>query len=1053
MKLQFKEQDFQIRAVNAIVDVFAGQSLKTNKFTLERSKALILKAKEAASGTQTLDFENDLMEEIGYRNTSIKVSDSQLAKNIKEIQQENDIKEITTIQKPAGIKIGLNLTIEMETGTGKTYTYIRTMYELNKKYGWSKFIVVVPSIAIREGVYKSFEVTQEHFQELYGHKISPFIYNSKRPQDIENFASDNRISVMIINSQAFAGRGSARGKDALRIYQELDQFGSRRPIDIISQTNPILIIDEPQSIMGDGKKTSKTAISMQEFKPLCTIRYSATHKKEFNKVYRLDALDAYNRKLVKKIQVKGIALKGSTGTSGYLYLEHISLSTSKPPFAVVEYEQRTKSGSIKKVRQKLSEGANLYQLSGNMPAYKNQTITEINGYKNKIVVNGEDIFPGDILNHEDDAAFRRVQIRECILSHLQKERELFSKGIKVLSLFFIDSVDKYRQYDDEGEQELGEYATIFEEEYNKLRSEFLDLFKLEYNDYLHKTDPSNIHKGYMPDDYVKYLDRDDAHNVHNGYFSTDKKGKSIDPKVKRGKEDSDDISAYDLIMKDKERLLSFEEPTRFIFSHSALKEGWDNPNVFQICALKHADSGSTTRRRQEVGRGMRLCVNRHGVRQDYETVGQQVQELNKLTIIASESYESFAKGLQKEIADTLKDRPAKASVEFFVGRMLTNEKGEKHHITEIEGKKLNKILYKNDIIDEDDKITAEGRELIELGKIPMPDTLEPYKDHITKLIKSIYTGDSIKAEDERQTIILKTNSNFKKKEFQALWNKINLKSIYEVNFDTPKLIEQSKNLINAQLNIADRVYEVRTGELQDGSIEDMQEGSLFQEQQKEYNKLSKQSYTNTVYDLVGEIEVKTNLTRRSIVDILKSINAEKFLLVRKNPEEFISKCAKLINEAKASLVINNIVYHKTDEIHDAKTVFTNDKNALRNSELLKKHIYDFIATDSKVEQNLVAAMETSVEIVVYAKLPRSFSIPTPVGTFNPDWAIVFDKDKVRHIYFVVETKGSSSDQDLKEIEKLKIHCASEHFAAISGNSVKFDRISGYDTLMEIVQLK
>ena len=1048
MKLQFKEQDFQVKAVKAVVDVFAGQPRKTNKFTLERSKALIKKAKEVATGVQTLEFENDLMEEIGYRNSSMKVSDSQLEKNIKQVQQENDIKEITTIEKPTGIKIGLNLTIEMETGTGKTYTYIRTMYELNKKYGWSKFIVVVPSIAIREGVFKSFEVTQEHFQELYGHKITPFIYNSKRPQDIENFASDNRISVMIINTQAFA----ARGKDARRIYQELDQFGSRKPIEIISQTNPIIIIDEPQSVMGDGKKNSKTAVSMQEFKPLCTIRYSATHKKEYNKIYRLDALDAYNRKLVKKIQVKGIALKGSTGTSGYLYLEHISLSTTKPPFAVVEFEQRIKAGAIKKVRQKLAEGANLHELSGNMPAYKNQTITEINGYKNKIVVSGEDISPGDILNHEDEASFRRVQIRECILSHLQKEKELFGKGIKVLSLFFIDSVEKYRQYDEAGEQQLGEYATIFEEEYNKLIGEFLDLFKQEYNDYLHKTDPSNIHKGYMPDDYETYLSRDEAQNVHNGYFSIDKKGRSIDPTVKRGKEDSDDISAYDLIMKDKERLLSFEEPTRFIFSHSALKEGWDNPNVFQICALKHADSGSTTRRRQEVGRGMRLCVNRNGVRQDFETVGEQVQELNKLTIIASESYESFAKGLQKEIAATLKDRPEKASIEFFVGRMLINEKGEKHRISEEEGKKLNKYLYKEDIIDDDDKITTEGREIIETGKIPIPETLEPYRSQVTKLIKSIYTGESIKPEDERQTIVLRTNSNFKKKEFQALWNKINLKSIYEVNFDTPKLIEQSRNLINAQLNIADRVYEVRSGELTDGSKEQMQEGSLFREDKKEYNRLSKEVYTNTVYDLVGEIEAKTNLTRRTIVEILKSIKEEKFLLVRKNPEEFIAKSAKLINEAKASLVINNIVYHKTDEVHDAKTVFTNDKNALRNSELLKKHIYDFITTDSKIEQKFVAALETSVEIVVYAKLPRSFNIPTPVGTFNPDWAIVFDKDKVRHIYFVVETKGSNSDQDLKEIEKLKIHCASEHFAAISGNAVKFDRVNGYDTLMEIVQL-
>jgi len=1044
MKLQFKEQDFQVKAVKAVVDVFAGQPKKTNKFTLERSKELMRKAKQAALGTGTLAFENEVLEDIGYRNSSIKVADSQLEKNIRSIQQQNDIKEIAAIEKPRGIDIGLNLTIEMETGTGKTYTYIRTMYELHKNYGWSKFMVIVPSIAIREGVFKSFEVTQDHFQELYGHKINPFIYNSKRPQDIESFASDSRISVMIINTQAFA----AKGKDARRIFQELDQFGSRKPIEIISQTNPIIIIDEPQSVEG-----AATMQSMQDFKPLFTLRYSATHKNEYNKVYRLDALDAYNRKLVKKIQVKGISLKGSTGTSGYLYLEHISLSTTKPPYAVVEFEQRSKAGAVKKVRQKLSEGASLFELSGNMPAYKNQVITEINGYLNKIVVAGKDIYPGDIFNHEDEKSFRRVQIRECILSHLQKEKELFSKGIKVLSLFFIDSVDKYRIYDDAGEEVLGEYAAIFEEEYNKVRSEFLDLFKEEYNDYLHKADPANIHKGYMPDDYGGYLSRDEAADVHQGYFSIDKKNKLIDPSVKRGTEDSDDISAYDLIMKDKERLLSFEEPTRFIFSHSALKEGWDNPNVFQICALKNAESGSLTRRRQEVGRGMRLCVNKTGHRLDFDMVGEQVQEINKLTIIASESYESFAKGLQKEIAATLKDRPQKAEVEFFVGRMFTNEKGEQHRITETEAKQLNKLLYKNDLIDEADKVTPEGKELIALDAMPVPDTLLPFKTEVTQLLKSVYTGESFKPVDERQTIVLRTNANFKKKEFQALWDKINFKSIYEVQFDTPKLIEQSRTLINAQLHIADRVYEVRTGVLTEGTQAEMKQGSLFQEDRAEYSKLKTNRYTDTVYDIVGEIETKTNLTRRTIVDILKAIKAEKFLLLQKNPEEFITKCAKLISEAMAGLVINNIVYHKTEERHDAKTIFTNDKNALRNTELLKKHIYDFLTTDSSIEQQFVAAMETAVEIVVYAKLPRSFSIPTPVGNFSPDWAIVFDKDKVRHIYFVVETKGSTSDQDLREIEKLKIHCASEHFAAISGQEVTFGRANNYETLMEIVQLK
>lgn len=1052
MKLQFKEQGFQVQAVNAVVACFDGQPLKTNRFTLERSKELIRKARQAAAGAVEIDY--SIEEEIGYRNSAIQILENQVLTNIQEVQKRNDLHKSQQIERPKGLKLGYNLTIEMETGTGKTYTYIRTMYELNKHYGWSKFLVIVPSIAIREGVYKSFQVTQDHFQELYGHKINPFIYNSGRPQDIENFSSDSRISVMIINTQAF----NARGADARRIYQELDQFGTRKPIDIIAQTNPILIIDEPQSV---GKQGSKSLESMQEFKPLFTLRYSATHAKgeEYNKVYRLDALDAYNKRLVKKIQVKGINLKGSTGTTGYLYLEQISLSTDKPPFAVVEYEKRVGEG-IRKVRQKLGEGANLYELSGNLPAYKNQTITEINGYFNKIVVGGEDIYPGDILNDKDEHAFRRVQIRECIMSHLQKEKQLFDKGIKVLSLFFIDSVEKYRIYDEVGEQALGEYARIFEEEYNNLRSDFLDLFHQEYNDYLKDTDPSQVHKGYLPageeglpTNYGEYLQRDDAHRVHDGYFSIDKKGKSVDPSLKRGSEDSDDISAYDLIMKDKERLLSFEEPTRFIFSHSALKEGWDNPNVFQICALKSAESGSQTRRRQEVGRGMRLCVNKNGTRLDFEMVGDQVHEINKLTVIASESYEAFAKGLQSEIAATLKDRPQKAEVEYFVGKVVKNEKEEEHRLTEEDAKKLNKLLYKNEIIDEDDKITPDGREFIEQNKMPLPMTLEPYRDSINQLLKAIYTGGTLQPEDERQTIILNTNTNFKKKEFQELWDKINLKTIYEVKFDTDKLINDSKILINAQLHIGDRAYEVKTGELQDGSKEQMKEGSLIKESKRQYLKLNNDLYTNTAYDIVGEIEVLTHLTRRTIVAILKAINEEKFLLLRKNPEEFIAKCSKLINEVKASLIINNIVYHKIDETHDAKTVFTNDKSALRNSDLLKKHIYDYLTSDSKVESDFAKVLENSTEVVVYAKLPKSFYISTPVANYSPDWAIVFDKEKVRHIYFVSETKGSDSDLDLREIEKLKIHCAAEHFKEISGNEVKFDRVSSYEKLMEIVQLK
>lgn len=1042
MKLQFKEQQFQIDAVKAVVDCFAGQPIKTNRFTLERSKDIINKAKQLAKGQFKTGLEEEVMENIGYRNTPIQITDNQILENLKRVQFSSDIPESTQLERPKGLNLGYNLTIEMETGTGKTYTYIRSMFELNKEFGWSKFIIIVPSIAIREGVFKSFEVTQDHFQEIYQHKITPFIYNSSRPQDIENFASDSRISVMIINTQAF----NATGKDARRIKMELDQFGSRRPIEILAQTNPILIIDEPQSV--DGERTLE---SMQDFNPLFTLRYSATHKVEYNKVFRLDALDAYNRKLVKKIQVKGINLKGTTGTNGYLYLENIVISKDKAPVAAVEYEVRNASGATKRIRQKLSKGANLFDLSGNMPQYKNQVIQEIDGYHNKIVINGLELFAGEVIGDFYEQDFRRIQIRETIYSHLKKEKQLFDKGIKVLSLFFIDSVEKYKQYNELGEEVPGEYAKIFEEEYNKLRNEFLDLFHQEYNEYLKESDPSNVHKGYMPTSYFSYIERDKADKIHNGYFSIDKKNKMIDPSVKRGKEDSEDISAYDLIMKDKERLLSFDEPTRFIFSHSALKEGWDNPNVFQICALKHSDA--TIRRRQEVGRGMRLCVNEYGNRLDFETVGEQVHEINRLTVIASESYEEFARGLQSEIAATLKDRPQKAEVDFFIGKLVSDAFGQSIRLTEEVSKKLNKFLFKNDILDDEDKITSDGKAKIESNQVPLPENLEPFREDITKLLKSIYTGDGINIENDRNNVEVAVNSNFHKKEFQDLWNRINIKSIYEVKFDTDKLIEDSKNRINKDLHIADRSYEVKEGVLEQTTKQKIDNNEAIQVTSRATKKLDTDVYTNTVYDIIGEMVNATNLKRTTVVTILKKINPNQFYLIRKNPEEFIAKCSKLINETKASLIINNIVYHKTEDRYDAKTVFTNSKESLRQTEILKKHIYDYLVSDSKVEKEFASALEASEEVTVYAKLPKGFYITTPVAKYSPDWAIVFDKDKVRQIYFVAETKGTDSEMEKRGIENLKIHCADEHFKEISNCEVKFAAVSSYEKMMDIVQLK
>lgn len=1046
MKFQFKKQSFQTKAVESVVQCFEGQKLQTHHFTLERSARLIKKAEQLATTAVQLEVfsETELEENLGYRNSNIQITDQQLLENIQRVQRENNLIENRQLDVFPGNRIGPNLTIEMETGTGKTYTYIKTMYELFERYGWNKFIIVVPSIAIREGVYKTFKMTLEHFKEIYGYQIRPFIYNSSRPQDIETFASDARISVMIINTQAFASRSRA----ARRIYLELDQFGTRKPIDIIAQTRPILIIDEPQSV---GRKDSVTMQKLAEFHPLFTLRYSATHVEVYNKIYRLDALDAYSKKLVKKIQVKGINLRGSTGTGGYLYLEYIGVSTDKPPYALVEFETRTKTG-VKRIQRKLSQGDDLYQLSGELAAYKNWVITEINGYHNKIVINGEDIYPGDVLNDVDELVFRRIQIRETILSHLEKEKMLYEKGIKVLSLFFIDSVEKYRRYNEMGEAELGEYAQIFEEEYQRAVNQFIDLFQPKYTDFLVETDENKVHKSYAPGNYLEYLKHDKADKVHNGYFSIDKKGIIIDPKMKQGSGESDDVSAYDLIMKDKERLLSFDEPTRFIFSHSALKEGWDNPNVFQICVLKNVDSGSETRRRQEVGRGMRLCVNKSGIRQDFELIGDQVQEINRLTVVASESYENFAKGLQKEIADSIGDRPIKADSGFFYNRIIENERGLTLRINREEATKLNKFLYKNDVLDEDDRITPIGKELIDKGAVPVPEHLKEYTASLSRLMQSIYNGEMPRPENERGTVNISPNQNFSRKEFMQLWNRINKKTVYEVHFDTPRLIEESIIRINADLHVTDRVYEIKKGDLEGTTKQEMRDGTAIYITETKRQRLKSQIYGNTRYDVIGEIEKKTNLKRSTLVSILKGIKQERFLLLQQNPEEFIARSAILINETKASLIINNIRYHKIDDEFDAKTVFTNDINVLRTDRILAKHIYDYLIADSKIEEDFAKNLEAAKEVIVYAKLPKTFYISTPVAKYSPDWAIVVDKGDERHIYFVAETKGSIDVNQLRTVERLKIFCAKEHFKTIAGNEVKFDTVSDFEQLRRITGL-
>jgi type III restriction enzyme len=1010
MKLKFKIQDFQTQAVQAVADCFKGQVNQQSRFTRD----------PGSMDLKLLKFTKDQLP--GFKNPDVFLTPDEVLANIIKVQTREGL---CLSQKLEG---QYNLTVEMETGTGKTYVYIKTMFELFQKYGWGKYIIVVPSIAIREGVKKSFEMTEKHFMDLYGRKARYFIYNSKDLSKIDQFAGDPGINVMIINTQAF----NARGKDARRIYMELDEFQSREPIDVIAQTSPILIIDEPQSV--EGQKTSE---ALELFNPLFTLRYSATHRKEYNKIHRLDALDAYNKKLVKKINVKGITVKGSTAMDSYLYLEGIDLSKKHAPLARVELEVKSKSG-VRRMIRKLSSNDNLYDLSGGLEQYKGYIVSTVNGQSNTVeFANGVVLEAGDVQGDKNEATLRRIQIRETIKSHLKKEKELFARGIKVLSLFFIDEVAGYRQYDQSGNVVPGDYALMFEGEY---QSQVREILEQEADN----------------DPYADYLRQIEPDKTHNGYFSIDKKGRLTNPKLGRRETDSQDETAYDLIMKNKERLLSFAEPTRFIFSHSALKEGWDNPNVFQICTLKH--SASTIKKRQEVGRGLRLCVNQDGDRMDGSVHGIDVHQTNVLSVIASESYESFVRDLQKEIADTLSDRPVRADKEFFLDNVISNERQESITIDERMATKIYQSFVRKNYVDEDDRLTQDYFQAAEQDALVLPDELKDYKSAVKELVSRIYDEKSANwAENERSlNVDLKlSDKNFYKPEFQKLWKKINVKSAYTVRFESDELIRKSISALDSRLSISELSIVIIDGELQEKkSKQDLKAGQAFKLKESQSESVYGEISTGVRYDIVGKIMEATRLTRKTIVDILGRIKPDKFDLFQKNPEDFIIKSARIINEEKASVIIERITYNPTEKTFETD-IFT--QNSMKgklgvNAFEVERHIYDHVITDSGVESEFARKLDASKEeITVYAKLPRGFFIPTPVGDYNPDWAIVFKEDAVKHVYFIAETKGSMSSLELRKIEEAKIHCARKHFEKISNGKVQYGVVDSYEKLLEVVR--
>ena len=1017
MKLKFKHQQFQIDAAKAVTDVFQGQPNQSmQEFTHDMGRS--------TDGIQ------DMFDVVGFRNQPIRLYSTDVRKNMNAVQMDAQLKPTDSVALN-----DFRLTIEMETGTGKTYTYIKTMYELNRLYGWSKFIIVVPSIAIREGVSRSFEIMSEHFAAEYGKRIQSFIYDSRQLTKIDQFASDSNMHVMIINTQAFA----ARGEDARRIYMKLDAFRSRKPIDVIAATNPILIIDEPQSVLGADKKNA-TREKLKEFHPLFTLLYSATHRAGdiVNMVYRLDAMDAYNKKLVKKISVKGIEQKGTTATNGYLYLESIELSEGNPR-ARIGFDKKGVS-SVKQVTQLVADGFDIYQQSGGLEEYKNgYRVESIDGYNRTVrLLNGTVLHEGEMVGRVNDIYVRRQQIRETILSHLRKERKLFRMGIKCLSLFFIDHVDNYRMYKAGGETEKGQYARMFEEEYNNIVGQL----QLEFSD-----DP----------EYFAYLKRFKAEEVHNGYFSRDKKGRFVQPSASELRnESSNDASAYDLIMKDKERLLSFNEPTRFIFSHSALKEGWDNPNVFQICTLK--DSDNQTKKRQEVGRGMRLCVNSKGERQDESVLHGGVFDVNELTVIASESYNSFAAKLQTEIAEAVADRPLKVQPTLFKDMMVTNARGEQRTLDEDDAQDIVFALRMKGYITKQGQLTPQYHEDKQQGKLDFGEKYNDYKEDIVKRLDSIFNPESVKPEDARRVREARFDQKkFARKEFQELWRKINQQTYYTVDFSTEDLINRAVIELDAHLQVTEIRIKVVTGTMAEiKSRQQLLEGNAMMVSEADAESVHELVGEGVKYDLIGKLVEGTGLTRKAVVSILQKIRPITFNRFKANPEEFIIKACNIINQCKAIAVVEHIQYHRLDQAFDSD-IFSAATlkgklgvNALES----QKSLYDIVVVDSKgIEMDFAQNLEVQNEVAVYTKLPGGFYINTPVGHYNPDWAIVFKEGPdIKHIYFVAETKGYRSDEvtDYRETERVKIECAKRHFETISNSAVTYGVVRDYEELRNVI---
>jgi len=999
MKFQFDPNlDFQHEAINAVVDLFDGQEVCQTNFTVVPLKH--------DPQTALPGMENDLG--IGNR---LRLLDEDIHKNVNNIQLRNGL-------APSEAPGSMDFTVEMETGTGKTYVYLRSIFEMNRLYGFTKFIIVVPSVAIKEGVYKSLQMTEVHFKGLYENvQFDYFVYDSQKLGQVRNFATSDYIQIMVINIDAFRKSFTDPEKEdkANIIHRPHDRMTGNRPIEFIQATKPIVIIDEPQSV----DTTSKSKEAIASLNPLCTLRYSATHVDKYHMMYKLDSVDAYQRKLVKQIEVSGIEIKDSHNKA---FIRLLKVDNRKSPIiAQIEIDAMQRSGDVKRVKKTIRSGDDLLEISGGRSVYDGYIIEDIYCEKGNEYISftskPEIVKLDQAIGEINDDEYKRLQIRKTIEKHLEKEMELRPKGLKVLSLFFIDRVANYRWYDDEGNPQPGKYAKIFEEEYKR------ELRKPKYHILFEGTDIETAAEG-----------------VHDGYFAVDRKKTSSGKYVEvfkdsrgEGKTISDE-SAYQLIMRDKEKLLSFDTKLKFIFSHSALKEGWDNPNVFQICTLN--ETRSVMKKRQEIGRGLRIAVNQDGER-------VHGFDVNTLTVMANESYEDFAKQLQKEIEDETGIKFGVVEKHLFANISVSTEDLQVKYLGIEASHLIWDHLESKGYIDTKGKVQDSLRTDLKDGNVDLPEEMVDYSEQILNVLRKVTGKLNIKNADERKKVKL-NKAVFLSEEFKQLWERIKYKTTFRVDFDSKRLIEKCVDEIRKSLIVGRARFITRTATL------DVDRGGVSADMVHETTSI----YDARDYDLpdlVSYLQNETNLTRRSIVDIV--LGSGRLQDFKNNPQKFIEQVAAIIKHQMRIFIVDGIKYQKIgDQHYYAQELYEENelygylsKNMLES----KKSVFDHVVYDSDVEADFAKSFELSDDVKVYAKLPRWFKIDTPLGSYNPDWAVFVELDGQPRLYFVVESKGSLFSEALRVSENAKIKCGRKHFKALESD-VEFMVANNYTTFSEKV---